>query len=176
MKNERRRKFSCTVFKEISPELLTTAYFFPTKDIVLRREMQKAESGNEGAKGSINLHTTEEIVCISKDTKGKLIELVSSNDKRRYLARIQFDADVNYSLFFESTGDDFKLLPQDPRSKSQLNIPDKSVVYNGEIYSTCIQFTSDGRIETTRLVNYVGLEFQLRETKNTVTKKAKGAW
>ena len=98
-----RRTFTIEDAKNIPLDVLKNSYFFLNKDFTLRRLTTETRPGNGDMKGAVNTHTIEDVVIISRDTKGKLLELYDKNSvdcASYYKAIVQFDTDESCSLEF----------------------------------------------------------------------------
>lgn len=177
MPNENdRRTFTIEDAKNIPLDVLKNSYFFLDQDLTLRRLTTETRPGNGDMKGAVNTHTVEDVVVISHDTKGKLLELYDEEPGRdivaKYEAKVQFDTDEScflnfYSLKCSYAKDDSECAFKISTKSDGIHTSMLTVTYNGNFY-----FADDIVIGE----NMHELEFQLRETTETVTTKAKGAW
>lgn len=165
-----RRTFTIEDAKNIPLDVLKNSYFFLDQDLTLRRLTTETRPGTGDMKGAVNTHTIEDVVVISRDTKGKLLELFEKNSfdcASYYKAIVQFDTDESCSLEFSGIKD---YCDKDSECNFSISLKDTwpvaTVQYNEILYHVDMDARHGNRY----------LEFQLRGTTETVTTKAKGAW
>lgn len=186
MKEAKRKEFTGFDLEGISLDVLKNSFFFISDNLKLKRVSNSQIASDDKSKGAVVSRKVREEILISKDTKGKLLE--AHNIFERNTGRItgkelsvQFDSDRNCFLVFaiyNNKSNAFKLQKKSVGTK--VNITEsKGILYNGEIYEATTYFK--GAYENIKEgfladLDSITLEFQLRETEETVTKEAQGAW
>jgi|GEM_PF-5298037 len=187
MKEAKRKKFTGYDLEGIPLDVLKNSYFFISDNLKLDRVSNSQIAADGASKGIVVSRKVKEEVLISKDTKGKLLEVrnIFEIGTGRILGKellVQFDSDRNCFLVFAVFNKANSFTLQKKTAGSRNNMSTNTILYNGEKYeASTYRKCHDGSISShtnhlSGVISDIILEFQLRETTETVTTEAQGAW